>query len=172
MHTWSPREGCRLQQRYRTWWFDCTVRCISKRSSENNVPACCDTTVEDARSIEDGEGVSDVLLSIARVVLTTKDDKWLCCMLLKEIVDDDNRKEDSEVTADVPCSVIRFELIVGTDDESLLDRGLEGITDVETKTDVVTNTDETNVKGVIVCLFAIPVLSTSNGELLMVKVLE
>ena len=47
-----------------------------------------------------------------------------------------------------------------------------GLTDVETKTDDVTNTDETNVKGVIVCLFAIPALSTSNGELFMAKVCE
>ena len=60
-----------------TWRFDCNVRCISKRSSENNVPDCCDTTVEDASSIEDGEGVSVVLLSIARVVLATTNDKWL-----------------------------------------------------------------------------------------------
>ena len=59
----------------RTWKFDCNVRCISMRSSENNVPDCCDTTVEDGSSIEDGEAVSVVLLSIARVVLTTKDDK-------------------------------------------------------------------------------------------------
>ena len=171
-HTWSLRGLCRLQQRYRTWWFDCNVRCISKRSSENNVPDCCDTTVEDTSSIEDGEGVSGVLLSIARVVLTTKDDKQLCCKLLTEIVDDDKSKEDTEVTADVPCSVIRFELILGTDDESFLDRALEGTTDVDTRTDDVTSTDETNFKGVIVCLFAMPALSTSNGELLMAKVLE
>ena len=46
-----------------------------------------------------------MLLSIARVVLTTKDDKWLCCKLLTEIVDDDKSKEDTEVTADVPCCV-------------------------------------------------------------------
>ena len=59
----------------RTWRFDCNVRCISMRSSENNVPDCCDTTVEDASSIGDGEGVSGVLLSIARVVLITTDDK-------------------------------------------------------------------------------------------------
>ena len=113
-----------------------------------------------------------MLLSIARVVLTTKDDKWLCCKLLTEIVDDNNSKEDTEVTADVPCSVIRFELIVGTDDESLLDRAIEGKTDVDTRTDDVTSTDETNVEEVIVCLFAMPALSTSNGELLMAKVLE
>ena len=47
----------------------------SKRSSENNVPDCCETTVEDASSIEDGEGVSGVLLSIAKVVFITTDDK-------------------------------------------------------------------------------------------------
>ena len=87
-----------------------------EESSENNVPDCCDTTVEDASSIEDGEGVSGVFLSIARVVSTTKVVKWLCCKLLTKIVDDDNSKEDIEVTADVP-SVIRFELIVATDDE-------------------------------------------------------
>ena len=145
---------------------------FSKRSSENNVPDCCDITAEDANSIEDGEGVSGVLLSIARVVPTTTAVKWLCCKLLTEIVDDGNSKEDTEVTPDVPCSVIRFELIVATDDESLLDRALEGTTDVDTRTDDVTSTDETNVKGVIVCLFAMPALSTSNGELLMAKVLE
>ena len=142
------------------------------RWSENNVPDCCDTTFEDASSIEDGEGVSGALLPIARVVPTTTAVKWLCCKLLAEIVDDDNSKEDTEVTADVPCSVIRFELIVATDDESLLGRALEGTTDVDTRTDDVTSTDKTNVKGVIVCLFAMPALSTSNGELLMAKVLE
>ena len=109
----------------RTWRFDCNVLCISKRSSANNVPDCCDTTVEDASSKEDGEAVSGVLLSIAKVVLTTTDDKWICRKLLTEIVDDDNSKEDAEVTADVPCSVIRFELIVATDDESLPGRALE-----------------------------------------------
>ena len=103
---------------------------------------------------------------------TTTDDRWICCKLLTETVDDDNSKEDTEVTPDVPCSVIRFELIVATDDESLLDRALEGTTDVDTRTDDVTSTDETNVKGVIVCLFAMPALSTANGELLMAKVLE
>ena len=90
----------------RTWRFDCNVRCISMRSSENNVPDCCDTTV--ASSIEDGEGVSGVLLSIARVVPITTAVKWLCCKLLTEIVDDGNSKEDTEVTPDVPCSVIRL----------------------------------------------------------------
>ena len=72
----------------RTWRCYCNVRCISKRSSKNNVPDCCDTTVEDANSIEDGEGVSGVLLSIARVVPTTTAEKWLCCKLLTEIVDE------------------------------------------------------------------------------------
>ena len=142
------------------------------RWSENNVPDCCDITVEDASSIEDGEGFSGMLLSIARVVLTTKDDKWICCNLPKEIVDDNNSKEGTEVTANIPCSVIRFELIVATDDESLLDKALEGTTDVDTRTDDVTSTDETSVKGVIVCLFAMPALSASNGELLMAKVLD
>ena len=113
-----------------------------------------------------------MLLSIARVVPTTTAVKWLCCKLLTEIVDDDNSKEDIEVTPDVPCSVIRFELIVATDDESLLGKALEGTTDVDTRTDDVTSTDETNVEGVIVCWFAMPALSTSNGELLMAKVLE
>ena len=145
---------------------------FSKRSSENNVPDCCDTTVEDANSIEDGEGVSGALLSIARVVLTTTDDKWICCNLLREKIDDNNTMEDNEVTANVPCSVIRFELIVATDDKSLLDRALEGTTDVDARTDDVTSTDETNVKGVLVCLFAMPALSTANGELLMAKVRE
>ena len=77
----------------------------------------------------------------------------------------------SRSISDVP-SVIRFELIVATDDESLLDRALAGTTDVDTRTDDVASTDETNVKGVIACLFAMPALSTSNGELLMAKVLE
>ena len=103
---------------------------------------------------------------------TTTAVKWLCCKLLTEILDDGNSKEDSEVTPDVPCSVIRFELIAATDDESLLGRVLEGTTDVDTRTDDVTSTDKTNVEGVIVCLFAMPALSTSNGELLMAKVLE
>ena len=92
--------------------------------------------------------------------------------MLREIADDNTIKEDTEGSADVPCSVIRFELIVATDDESLLDRALEGTTDVDTRTDDVTSTDKTNVEGVIVCLFAMPALSTSNGELLMAKVLE
>ena len=130
-----------------TWRFDCNVCCISKKSSENNVPDCCVITVEDASSVEDGEGVSGVVLSIARVVLTTTAVKWLCCKLLTEIVDDDNSKEDTEVTAYVPCSVIRFELIVATDDESLPDGELEGTTDVDKRTDDVTSTDETIVKG-------------------------
>ena len=80
--------------------------------------------------------------------------------------------EDTEVTANIPCSVIRFELIVAADDESLLDRVLEGTTDVDARTDDVTSTDKTNVKGVIVCLFAMPALRTAKGELLMAKVLE
>ena len=67
-----------------TWRFDCNICCISKRLSENNVPDCCDTTVEDASSIEDVEGVSVVLLSIARIVPTTTAAKWLCCKLLTE----------------------------------------------------------------------------------------
>ena len=113
-----------------------------------------------------------MVLSIARVVLTTTAFKWLCCKLLTEIVDEDNSKEDTEVTADVPCSVIRFELIVATDDEPLLDRALEGTTEVNTITDDVTSTDETNAKGVIVCLFAMPALSALNDELLKAKVLE
>ena len=156
----------------RTWRFDCNVRCISKRSSGNNVPDRCDTTVEDTSSIEDGEGVSGVLLSIARVVFITTDDRWPRGKLLREIADDNTVTKDTEGSADVPCSVIRFELIVATDDESLLDRALEGTTDVDTRTDDFTSTDETNVKWVIVCLFAMTTLSTSNGELLMVKVLE
>ena len=87
------------------------------RSSENNVPDCCETTVKDTSSIEDGEGVSGVLLSIAKVVFITTDDKWPRGKLLREIADDNTIKEDTEGSADVPCSVIRFELIVATDDE-------------------------------------------------------
>ena len=155
----------------RTWRFDCNVRCISKRSSGNNVPDRCDTTVEDTSSVEDGKGVSGVLLSTVRVVFITTDDRWLRGKLLREIADDNTVTKDTEGSADVPCSVIRFELIVATDDEPLLDRALEGIT-VDTRTDDVTSTDETNVKWVIVSLFAMTTLSTSNGELLMVKVLE
>lgn len=86
------------------------------RSSENSVPDCCETTVEDTGSIEDGEGVSGELLSIARVVFITTDDKWPRGKLLREIADDNTIKEDTEGSADVPCSVIRFELIVATDD--------------------------------------------------------
>ena len=86
------------------------------RSSENNVPDCCETSVEDTSSI-DGEGVSGVLLSIAKVVFITTDDKWPRGKLLREIADDNTIKEDTEGSADVPCSVIRFELIVATDDE-------------------------------------------------------
>ena len=71
---------CRLEEDVvynrdrRTWRFDCNVSCISMRSSENNVPDCCETSVEDTSSI-DGEGVSGVLLSIAKVVFITTDDK-------------------------------------------------------------------------------------------------
>ena len=87
------------------------------RSSENSVPDCCDTTVEDTSSIEDDEGVSGVLLSIAKVAFITTDDKWPRGKLLREIGDDNTIKEDNEGSADVPCSVIRLELIVATDDE-------------------------------------------------------
>jgi len=166
------RGGCRFKRWSHVEVRDCNVRCISKRSSENNVPDCCDTTVEDTSSIEDGEGDSGVLLSIARVVFITTDDKWPRGKLLREIADDNTIKKDTECSADVPCSVIRFELTVATDDESLLDRALEGTTDADTRSGDVTSTDETNVKGVIVCLFAMPALSNANGELLMAKVLE
>ena len=47
----------------------------------------------------------------------TTDDKWPRGKLLREIADDNTIKEDTEGSADVPCSVIRFELIVATDDE-------------------------------------------------------
>ena len=87
------------------------------RSSENNVPDCCETTVEDTSIIEDGEGVSGVLLFIAKVVFITTDDKWPRGKLLREIADDNTIKEDTEGSTDVPCSVIRFELIVATDDK-------------------------------------------------------
>ena len=91
------------------------------RSSENSVPDCCETTVEDTSSIEDGEGVSGVLLSIARVVFITTDDKWPRGKLLREIADDNTIKEDTEGSVDVPCSVIRFELIVWFDDNTEAD---------------------------------------------------
>ena len=47
----------------------------------------------------------------------TTDDKWPRGKLLREIADDNTIKEDTEGSADVPCSVIWFELIVATDDE-------------------------------------------------------
>ena len=77
--------------------------------------------------MEDGKGVSVVLLSNARVVLATTDDKQPRCKLLGEIANDDNSKEDTEGNTDVPCSKAKLELIA-TGDDSLLDVRLEGTT--------------------------------------------
>ena len=147
--------------------FDCNVRCISKRSSENNVPACFNTTVEDASSIEDGEGVSGVLLSIARVVLTTTNDKWLWCKLLRETADDNNSHEDTEGNTDVLCSKAQLELIA-TGEDSLLDGRLKRTTDFDTTGNDDSSLDDPNGNAGVVMLE----LSATNDELLIANVLE
>ena len=145
------------------WWFDLYVRCIS----ENNVPDCFDTTVEDASSTEDGEGVSGVLLSIARVVLTTTNDKWLWCKLLREIADDNNSHEDTEGNTDVPCSKAQLELIA-TGEDSLLDGRFKRTTDFDTTGNDDTSLDDPNGNAGVTILE----LSATNDELLMANVLE
>ena len=156
----------------RTGRYDCNVRSISMRSSENNVPDCCDTTVEDTSSMEDGEGISGVLLSNARVALTTTDDKWSRGKLLGEIADDDNSKEDTEGNTAVPCSKVQLELIA-TGEYSLLDGRLKRTSDFDSTSTDDTSLDDTNGSaGVLTRSFAIPELSATNEELLMAKVLE
>ena len=121
--------------------------------------------------MEDGEGVSVVLLSNARVVLTTTDDKQPRCKLLGEIANDDNSKEDTEGNTDVPCSKAQLELIA-TGEDSLLDGRLERATDFDTTANDDTSLDDTNGNAGVLSSFAIPELSATSDELLMAKVLE
>ena len=121
--------------------------------------------------MEDGEGVSVVLLSNARVVLTTTDDKQPRCKLLGEIANDDNSKEDTEGNTDVPCSKAQLELIA-TGEDSLLGGRLERTTDFDTTGNDDTSLDDTNGNAGVFSSFAIPELSATNDELLMGKVLE
>ena len=112
-----------------------------------------------------------MLLSISRVVPTTTAVKWLCCKLLAEIVDDDNSKEDTEVTADVPCSKAQLEFIA-TDEDSLLDERLKRATDFDTTGNDDTSLDDPSGNAGVLSSFAIPELSATNDELLKAKVLE
>lgn len=121
--------------------------------------------------MEDGEGVSVVLLSNTRVVLTTTDEKQPRCKLLGEIGNDDNSKEETEGNTDVPCSKSQFELIA-TGEDSLLDRRLERTTDFDTTANDATSLDDTNGNAGVLSSFATPELSVTNDELLMAKVLE
>ena len=121
--------------------------------------------------MEDGDGVSVVLLSNARVLLTTTDDKQPRCKLLGEIADDDNSKEDTEGNTDVPCSKAQLELIA-TGEDSLLDGRLERATDFDTTANDDTSLDDTNGNAGVLSSFAIPELSATSDELLMAKVLE
>ena len=121
--------------------------------------------------MEDGDGVSVVLLSNARVLLTTTDDKQPRCKLLGEIADDDNSKEDTEGNTDVPCSKAELELIA-TGEDSLLDGRLERTTDFDTTANDDTSLDDTNGSAGVFSSFSIPELSATNDELLMGKVLE
>ena len=84
-------------------------------------------------------------------MLTTTNDKWLWCKLLRETADDNNSHEDTEGNTDVPCSKAQLELVAtdttGNDDTSLDDpNGNAGV--------------------------AILDLSATNDELLMANVLE
>ena len=121
--------------------------------------------------MEDGEGVSVVLLSNARVVLTTTDDKQPRCKLLREIASDDNNKEDTEGNTDVPCSKAQLELIA-TGEDSLLGGRLERTTDFGTTGNDDTSLDDTNGNSGVLSSFAISELSATIDELLMAKVLE
>ena len=121
--------------------------------------------------MEDGEGVSVVLLSNARVVLTTTDDKQPRCKLLGEIANDDNSKEDTEGNTDVPCSKAQLELIA-TGEDSLLGGRLERTPDFDTTGNDETSLDDTNGNSGVLSSFAIPELSATNDELLMAKILE
>ena len=121
--------------------------------------------------MEDGDGVSVVLLSNARVLLTTTDDKQPRCKLLGEIANDDNSKEDTEGNTDVPCSKAQLELIA-TGEDSLLGGRLERTTDFDTTGNDDTSLDDTNGNAGVLSSFAIPELSATSDELLMAKVLE
>ena len=121
--------------------------------------------------MEDVEGLSVVLLSNARVVLTTTDDKQPRCKLLGEIANDDNSKEDAEGNTDVPCSKAQLELIA-TGEDSLLGGRLERTTDFDTTGNDDTSLDDTNGNSGVLSSFAIPELSVTNDELLVAKVLE
>ena len=121
--------------------------------------------------MEDGEGVSVVLLSNARVVLATTDDKQPRCKLLGEIANDDNSKEDTEGNTDVPCSKAQLELIA-TGEDSLLGGRLERTPDFDTTGNDETSLDDTNGNSGVLSSFAIPELCATNDELLMAKVLE
>ena len=121
--------------------------------------------------MEDGEGVSVVLLSNARVVLATTDDKQPRCKLLGEIANDDNCKEDTEGNTDVPCSKAQLELIA-TGEDSLLGGRLERTTDFDTTGNDDTSLDDTIGNAGVFSSFSVPELSATNDELLMGKVLE
>ena len=121
--------------------------------------------------MEDVEGLSVVLLSNARVVLTTTDDKQPRCKLLGEIANDDNSKEDTESNTDVPCSKAQLELIA-TGEDSLLGGRLERTTDFDTTGNDDTSLDDTNGNSGVLSSFAIPELCATNDELLVAKVLE
>ena len=119
----------------------------------------------------DGKGVSVVLLSNARVVLATTDDKQPRCKLLGEIANDDNSKEDTEGNTDVPCSKAQLELIA-TGEDSLLGGRLERTPDFDTTGNDETSLDDTNGNSGVLSSFAIPELSATNDELLMANLLE
>ena len=121
--------------------------------------------------MEDGKGVSVVLLSNARVVLATTDDKQPRCKLLGEIANDDNSKEDTEGNTDVPCSKAQLELIA-TGEDSLLGGRLERTTDFDTTGNDETSLDDTNGNSGVLSSFAIPELSATNDELLMANLFE
>ena len=59
-----------------------------------------------------------------------------------------------------------------TDDESLLNRALEGTSEVDTTTVDITSLDNANGNEGVLSFFAMLMLSASNDELLMAKVLE
>ena len=112
--------------------------------------------------MEDGDGVSVVLLSNARVLLTTTDDKQPRC---------NNSKEDTEGNTDVPCSKAELE-VIATGEDSLLDGRLERTTDFDTTANDDTSLDDTNDNAGVFSSFSIPELSATNDELLMGKVLK
>ena len=108
-----------------------------------------------------------MLLSIARVLLTTTNDKWLWCKLLRETADDNNSHEDTEGNTDVPCSKAQLEL-VATGKDSLLDGRLKRTTDFDTTGNDDTSLDDPNGNAGV----AILDLRATNDELLLANVLE